>query len=112
MILTGRGVVVPVSADDDDEFTEFLGVIVADGASALVLKSWFPEAAGPAQSPAYAFYQARYKDGKKALMDGNYPSGLPTTDKSVPPSTVLTRYPGGVPYSRITGPVFRIGQEW
>lgn len=91
--LSSAGVTVPVTAPD--YFLNWLGLLASYGATAAVLKSMFPNATGPAETPAYAFWEARYKLGLKGIDDGTLvPSDLITSHR-VKPSTYFTKNPGG-----------------
>lgn len=62
---------IPVT--EPEWFVTRLRSLSADGAAAITLKSLFPEATGPGGSPAYAFYEERYRDGLKAIEGGAHP---------------------------------------
>lgn len=70
-VLIKLGYTVPVSTPA--WFMTRLRSLSSDGAAAITLKSLFPEATGPGGSPAYAFYDKRYRDGLKMLLDGAHP---------------------------------------
>lgn len=59
--LASSGYTVPVTTPD--YFLAFLGELNAWGAVASTLKSMFPAATGPAETPAYAFWEKRYQSG-------------------------------------------------
>lgn len=91
-LLAGLGYTVPVTAPS--YFLDWLGILNAYGAAAAVLKSMFPDAAGPGETPAYAFWESRYKAGLGRLKDGSaIPAGLARSSKSLVPSTYFTRNP-------------------
>ncbi|KKL83979.1 hypothetical protein LCGC14_1969340 [marine sediment metagenome] len=75
-LLDYKGVSVPVTSPD--WFVTRLQGLSADGTTSIVLKSFFPEAVGPGESPAYAFYESRYRRGLKMLEEygaGESPTG-------------------------------------
>ena len=87
--LAAMGVTVP--ATTPAYFIDWLKGMCADGTAALALKSMFPDAVGPAETPAYMFYQQRYESALEGITDG---SAIPvdlTTGNYVAPSTYLTR---------------------
>jgi hypothetical protein len=92
-ILAAKGVVVPVTAPA--YFTQALQSIGVAGVAARVLKSMFPDAVGADETPAYAYWQARFDDGIKALVDGSLipDEVVGTTSGYVAPSTYLTNNP-------------------
>src|SRR3954471_18491998 len=67
--LSSAGVTVPVTTPQ--YFLDWLGRLNAYGAAAAVLKSMFPGATGPEETPAYAFWEARYREGLAAIRDGS-----------------------------------------
>lgn len=88
--LLSLGLLVPVEA----RHTEFLGKlksVCADGAAALILKSVFPAAEGPQESPAYAFFEDRYTRAIKSLKMGSYPPELETTASRNFPSSYFVK---------------------
>lgn len=88
-ILAGRRITVPVT--QPTEFVGWLKLLVSYGATAAVLKSMFPSAAGPGETPAYAFWESRYKAGLKGLSDGTL---LPAEYQTgIKPNTYFTRNP-------------------
>lgn len=91
--LAARGVTVPV--EGPPRFLRKLKALNAYGAAAGVLKSMFPDTVGADETPAYAFWERRYRDGMAELKDG---SGIPdtvigTTSGYVAPSTYFTNNP-------------------
>lgn len=89
--LLGIGVTVPVTAPA--QFLGWLGLVNAYGATAAVLKSMFPAATGPAETPAYAFWEARYKAALKSIDDLSIIPGDVVATHRIAPSTYLTRNP-------------------
>ena len=94
-ILSAKGIAVPITAPA--HFTQALQSIGVAGTAARVLKSMFPDAVGADETPAYAYWQARFDDGIKALVDGSLipddPLVIGTTSGYVAPSTYLTNNP-------------------
>lgn len=64
--------------------------LASDGSAAVVLKSLFPEAQGPGTSPAYAFYEDRYRAGIRLLLVRGLPVALVTRIQA---QTYFTRHP-------------------
>lgn len=92
VMLSGAGFSVPVTTPS--YFVDWLGLLNGYGAAAAVLKSMFPNAVGPGETPAYAFWEARYKEGLKAIADGTIsPPESPSNANFVLASTYLTRNP-------------------
>jgi hypothetical protein len=108
--LSGAGFSVPVT--DPQYFEDWLALLNSYGAAAAVLKSMFPDAVGIGETPAYAFWEARYQQGLKDIADGTIsPADTPSNANTVLPATYLTRNPDteeeiGV----IAEPLFKIGQ--
>jgi len=86
-VLIKLGYAVPVS--EPAWFMTRLRALSSDGSAAITLKSLFPEATGPGGSPAYAFYDKRYRDGIKMLLDGAHPKA----SSSAVASTYFTENP-------------------
>ena len=92
MRLSAAGVAIPATAPAG--FLNFLGRLNAYGTAAAILKSMFPGATGAAETPAYAFWEKRYRDGLKAIVDGSaIPPDAATGSGTVNPSTYFTRNP-------------------
>jgi hypothetical protein len=91
--LAAAGYTAPATAPP--YFLDWLGHLNAYGAAAAVLKSAFPDATGPGDTPAYAFWEARYQAGLKAITDGTaIPDGVVGSSPNViTPSTYFTRNP-------------------
>jgi len=92
-VLGARGITVPVTTPA--HFLVRLEALNAYGAAAGTLKSMFPDATGADETPAYAFWERRYRDGLAELKDGTgIPDGvIGSTAGYVAPSTYLTRNP-------------------
>ena len=86
--LAAMGVTVP--ATTPAYFMDWLKGVVADGTAALALKSMFPDAHGPAETPAYSFYQNRYEAALEGITDGSAVPVDLTTGNYVAPSTYLS----------------------
>ena len=83
---------IPVTTPQD--FVDRLAHLNAVGAAAAILRAVFPNATGPGESPAFAFWWSWYKDGKKALLEKvGIPPSLLSGGTSVQPATYLTRNP-------------------
>mgnify|MGYP005813734273 CR=1 FL=1 len=96
-LLAAKGITVPFATDssaDQDAFAAFLKHLSAFGAAAATLKAMFPDASGPGETPAYAFFQSGYKDGLAMLQDGTgIPLSLSEAATTIAPSTMNTRNP-------------------
>tara|TARA_Y100000310_G_scaffold94659_1_gene92412 strand:- start:466 stop:939 length:474 start_codon:yes stop_codon:yes gene_type:complete len=94
-VLKGAGVgTVPVTSSADSTFATFLIAVNIWGAAGEYLKGLFPEATGPGESPAFAFWQKKYTDTLKAWREGkDLPSGLTGGSNDQAPSTYFTRNP-------------------
>lgn len=110
--LSGAGFSVPVAAPQ--YFVDWLGLLNGYGAAAAVLKSMFPNAVGPGETPAYAFWEARYQEGLKAIRDGTIdPPEAADNANFVLPSTYLTRNPDSEePLGAIAEPLFPVGKVY
>lgn len=110
--LASAGFSVPVTAPA--YLLDWLGLLNAYGAAAAVLKSALPDATGPGDTPAYAFWEARYQAGLKAISDGTIsPPEAASNDNRVMPSTYLTRNPDTEEdLGDIAEPLFKIGKAF
>lgn len=90
--LSAAGVTVPVTAPAS--YLRALALLNSYGAAAAILKSMFPAAVGPGETPAYAFWEKRYQDGLAALSGGtSVPPDVTDNLNFVLPSTYLTVNP-------------------
>ena len=90
--LASKGISVPVTAPT--YYKDALGRLNAYGAAAAVLKSMFPDATGAGETPAYAFWEGRYKRGLEGIKNGTLiPPDLTKGSGEVAPSTYLTVNP-------------------
>ncbi len=90
---------VPVTSGANSVFATFLAEVNKWGAAAEFLKGMFPEATGPGENPAFAFWQKKYTD----VLDGwkdtgdqgpiGIPVGLLGGPGDADPSTYFTRNP-------------------
>ena len=94
-VLKGAGVAaVPVTGGLDSTFNTFLVEVNKWGAAGEYLKGLFPEAVGPGESPAFAFWEKKYQDTLKAWREGkDLPAGLLSGPNDPGPSTYFTRDP-------------------
>lgn len=111
-VLAGIGFTVPVSTPD--YFTRRLALLNAYGVAAAVLKSAFPEARGPGENPAYAFWETRYRDGIKALRsEQDIPSTSAATGSGTPSSYFLRNPDEEEVLGDLAGASqFKIGDVW
>lgn len=110
--LASVGYTVPVTTPD--YFLAYLGELNTWGAVASVLKSMFPSATGPAETPAYAFWEKRYQAGltdidKRVITSPTSPMSSDSLARSY-----LTDYPansGADGHDGFTGPAFGLGDQ-
>lgn len=113
--LAAVGVVTPVTTPAS--FLRALALLNAYGAAAAILKSMFPDAVGPGDTPAYAFWEKRYQDGLDAISAGAdggvIPPAVPDSLEAVRPSTYFTRNPDEEEFlGDIAEPMFKKGDEF
>ena len=92
--LSSVGVTVPVTTPA--YFLDWLGLVVAYGAAAAILKSMFPQSAGTsdANPSIYAFWERRYRDALKQIRSGDaIPDEITAGGLYAAPSTYFTRNP-------------------
>lgn len=110
--LTSVGVTVPVTTPA--YFLDWLGRLNAYGAAAAVLKSMFPDATGPGDTPAYAFWNDWYQRGLATILDGSVVPTVIVTPGSgtfVLPETYLTRNADEeLATGDIAEPLFKMGK--
>ncbi len=91
-VVSGAGYAVPVATPA--WFVDALKLLNCYGAAATILKAFFPDATGPDETPAYAYFAQMYRDGLKRLSTGDgIPPDAPTSSGTVYPSTYFTRNP-------------------
>lgn len=110
--LAARGLTTPVTSPAS--FLRALALLNAYGAAAAVLKSMFPAAVGPNETPAYAFWEKRYQDGLAAIGDGSMiPPDAASNANVIDPSTYFTRNPDTEePIGAIAEPMFKMGKTF
>lgn len=95
--LSARGLSVPFVSDgsgEQDAFATFLSAVNAWGAAASALKSRFPDALGPGETPAYAFWEKKYQQALDDIDAGiAVPSSVSSSASIAAPSTMNTKYP-------------------
>jgi hypothetical protein len=88
---------VPVTSAQDSTVATFLVEVNKWGAAAEFLKGMFPEATGPGENPAFAFWQKKYNDVLLGWKDKDGPQGIPASllggAGDADPSTYFTRNP-------------------
>lgn len=90
--LSQQGIAVPVTGPL--WFMDMLRSIAADGATALALRSMYPDTRGPGETPAFAYFEKRYQDALKGFADGStIPPGLATGGANILSSNYFTRNP-------------------
>jgi hypothetical protein len=111
--LSGAGVTVPVT--EPAYFLGWLSSVNAYGAVAAVLKSMFPDSVGPGETPAWAFWESRYKAALKGISDGSMLSGaILGTAGRITPSNYFTRNSGDEEevLGSIAEPFFKRGMQF
>ncbi len=63
-VLISEGASVPAT---DTTVTDYLGAMESWGVTAQVFKALFPEASGPGEQPAYAYWQSLFTDALSSL---------------------------------------------
>ena len=96
--LKGAGIAsVPVTSSQDSTVAAFLIGVNKWGAAASFLKGMFPEATGPGENPAFAFWEKRYNNVLDGWLDKDGPKGIPANllggAGDANPSTYFTRNP-------------------
>lgn len=109
--LSSVGVNVPVTAPA--YFLDWLGLAVAYGAAAAILKSMFPQSAGTSDAnPSIpAFWERRYRDALKQIRSGDaIPDEITAGGLYAAPSTYFTRNPDEEEdLGNIAEPTFKAG---
>ena len=91
-ILAARGIAVPVTAPA--HFLAALVMLNVYGGAARILRAAFPDATGPGETPAYAYWEKQYDEGIAGLRNGTaIPRSVSASDLYVDPSTYFTRNP-------------------
>jgi hypothetical protein len=67
-VLASLNVTLPITPGH--ALLAYLGAVESWGVTAQALKMMFPEAVGPGESPAWAFWQKKYDDALLMLRDG------------------------------------------
>lgn len=88
--LAASGVTTPVTSPT--AAMNWLKKVSAEGTAAMVLKSMFPDVVGPAETPAYAFWEKRYRESLKMIQNMTFLSSI-FGNSLVYPGTYLTRNP-------------------
>lgn len=77
-------------------FRTYLGAIASWGVAAQILKASFPEATGPGESPAYAYWEKKYQEALEEVTEEDAIKVLiglgATTYLSAQASGYFTRY--------------------
>jgi hypothetical protein len=91
-VLDAAGLSIPVTTPS--YFVDWLKALNKYGAAAAILKSMFPDAVGVGETPAYAFWEARYRNALKLFAKGQgIPDSAAKGGSDLSPSTYLTRNP-------------------
>lgn len=110
-VLASKGLSVPVTAPA--QFVTFLGAVNTWGAVAEILKSRFPDATGPGETPAYALFERRYQDALKGLADGSLIPSDVGRSEAAKPSTYFTRNPDtDEDLGANAEPLFTMDMQW
>lgn len=90
--LARGGASTPVSTPTT--LVTWLRKISGAGVAAMTLKAMFPDQLGPAETPAYAFFEKQYQDALKLMKDGDFISSIVGTSGDLSDvSTYFTRNP-------------------
>lgn len=109
--LASQGVTVPVTTPA--HFLDFLEGLSAAGASARALKSKFPDATGPGETPAYSYWQKIFDNGIMGLKDGSLIPNDAVKGSLIAPSTYLTINPDTeVDLGDIAEPIFKVAKDY
>lgn len=110
--LARAGVTVPVTTPTT--LMTWLRKVTADGVAAMTLKAMFPDQLGPAETPAYAFFEKRYQDALKLMKDGDFISSIVGTSSDLlDVSTYFTRNPDEEEeLGEIAEPIFKISKQF
>lgn len=94
-VLQSAGVAtVPVTSAVNSAFHAYLVQVNVWGAAAEHLQAAFPEATGPGENPAYAFFERRYREALAAFRKGqDIPAALLGGSNDPAPSSYFTRNP-------------------
>src|SRR3990172_2903351 len=84
-VISSAGYAVPVTTPA--WFLDALKLLNCYGAAAAIIRSMFPDATGPDETPAYAYYAAQYKAGLARLAADGIPPDVPRGTGTVNPST-------------------------
>ncbi len=108
--MAAQGLVVPVIAPN--YFLDWLEGLASAGAAARALKSMFPGATGPAETPAYSFWQRIYDNGLKMIKSGDAIPPDADTTGVIAPSTYGTGHPtSDEDVGENAEPMFKVGDR-
>ena len=99
-ILISKGVVLPIDTgvDGGAAFVDYLARLVSHGTAAAVLRAVSPEVRGAGGGTAWDFHETRYRDGKKALMQGlSIPPGVLGGVGDSEPDGYFEQHPDDIP---------------
>lgn len=110
--LARGGVTTPVTTPTT--LVTWLRKVAQAGTAALTLKAMFPDQLGPAETPAYAFFEKQYQDALKLMKDGDFISSIVGTSSDLlDVSTYFTRNPDEEEeLGEIAEPLFKIGKTF
>ena len=111
-VIAARGITVPVAAPA--HFLAGLVMLNVYGGAARVLRAMFPDATGPGETPAYAYWEKQYDEGIAGLKNGSaIPASVEAAGVYVDPSTYFTRNPDTEEdLGEIAEPTFRRGMTF
>ena len=99
-ILISKGVVLPIDTgvDGGAAFVDYLTRLVAHGVSSAVQRAVSPEVQGVGGGTAWNYHETRYRDGKKALMQGlSIPPGVLGGVGDSEPDGYFEQFPEDIP---------------
>lgn len=110
--LARGGVGTPVTTPTT--FVTWLRKVCQTGVAAMTLKAMFPDQVGPAETPAYAYFEKQYRDALKLMLDGDFISSIiGASSDLMDVSTYFTRNPDEEEeLGEIAEPLFKIGKEF
>ena len=108
--MAAQGLAVPVTTPD--YFLDWLEGLASAGAAARALKSMFPGATGPAETPAYSFWHRIYDNGLKMIKSGDAIPPDAVSTGVIAPSTYGTKHPvTNADVGENAEPMFKVEQK-
>ncbi len=109
--LAAQGVTTPVTAPTD--FLSWIAGVSSIGVVARVLRSSFPDVAGPGEQPAFRYWQKLYDGALGGIKDGSMIPPTVATGSATAPSTYFTRNPDAEEnLGDIAEPKFKMAKDY